>query len=217
MGRAAVFASELLGTFGLLVAATGSIAYDASIGSPFGLPFIALMHFLGLAVLVFIFGRYSMAHFNPAVTAAFVATGHLRASMVPLYLTAQCIGAFLGSLLVMYVIGYHGNLGMTVSNESYQTHTILGIEVLATALLMGVIFLVVRKKDLHAGIAGAAIGGIVMIDVLLFGPISGASMNPIRSLAPAIMTGMQDELWIYFVGPLLGSIAVAVIYRVCSR
>lgn len=209
--RAVIFAAETVGTFGLLVAATGSIVFDAHAGHTLGPAFIAGMHFAGLAVLVFAFGRYSMAHFNPAVTLAFAATGRLRLRMIPLYIAAQCIGGFLGSLFVMHVIGSHASLGMNIPSDAYQTYEVFGIEVLATAMLMGVILAVTRGR-LHAGMIGAAVGGIVALDVILFGSVSGASMNPVRSLAPAAAIGDLNNLWIYLLAPPIGSIAAALVY-----
>ncbi len=90
-----IFVSELLGTFGLLVAATGSIVYDSSLGNSLGPIFVAAIHFLGLAIVVYAFGKYSMAHFNPAVTIGFFISGYVKAKALPVYFVAQAIGAFL--------------------------------------------------------------------------------------------------------------------------
>ncbi len=207
-----IFFAELVGTFGLLVAATGSIVYDARVGETLGIVFIAGMHFLGLTILVYFFGKYSMAHFNPAVTIGFWISGYLPSKKIPLYFSAQLIGAFLGTFFVKYVIGDYANLGFNFANYSYSLPVIFGIEVLATVFLMGGILLAVGKK-LHIGIISMVVGGIIALDISFFGPISGASMNPMRSLSPAIVTGITDDLWLYWTAPFVGSGIVAILFR----
>lgn len=200
-----------MGTFGLVVAATGSIVYDGSLGFSLGIKFIALMHFLGLFLLVLIFGKYSMAHFNPAVTIGFVITGYVKSKLVPLYFTAQMIGAIFGSLFVKYVLGDFADLGLNSPNLIYSESIIFGIETLATIFLMGGILAIINIQK-NPIITSLVIGGIVGLDVLFFGNMSGASMNPIRSFAPALLTGMYDELWLYWTAPFLGAIISSVIF-----
>lgn len=214
--KISIFVAELLGTFGLVVAATGSIVYDGSLGNSLGLGFISIMHFAGLAFLVLVFGRYSMAHFNPAVTVGFAVSGHLKIGLIPLYLTAQAIGAISGSIFVKYVIGNYSLLGMNLPNLKYSVPTIFLTEMLATIFLMGAILIVISLKK-NALISGIVIGGVVALDVLFFASISGASMNPMRSLAPAILVGVYDDLWLYWTAPFLGSIIPAVIFVIMSR
>jgi len=210
-----IFIAELIGTFGLVVAATGSMVYDASLGGIYGHYFVVAIHFIGLAIVVYAFGKYSMAHFNPAVTIAFFITKHVKGKHLPLYFTAQTIGAFLGSIFVLFAIGDYANLGTNAPDLTYSWGSIFGFEVIASIFLMGVIYIVVHFKKL-AMLTGVAIGGIVAIDVLLFGEISGASMNPIRSLAPAIISGTPSDLWLYWTTPFIGTIVVAVIYKALS-
>jgi len=186
--------------------------YDGRVGETLGTFFIAAMHFVGLAILVYAFGKYSMAHFNPAVTVGFLITGHIEKKQLPIYFSAQAIGAFLGSIFVKFVIGDFASLGMTLGNYSHSVGIIFGAEILATLLLMGVILIVVHKKFLNK-FSGIAIGGIIGLDVIIFREISGASMNPIRSLAPAIVAGIPDELWLYWTAPIIGSLIVSLIYR----
>lgn len=215
-GAARIAVAEAAGTFGLVAAATGSIALDGRLGYWLGVPFIAAMHLAGLAAVVWIFGRYSMAHFNPAVTAAFVLTGHLRARMAPLYAGAQAAGAVLGSLFVLHIVGDYAGIGANSPDASLWPGAHFAVEVTATALLMGVVLAVVSMRGLAAWAAAAAIGGIVALDVLLFGGMSGASMNPIRSLAPAIVSGDPSHMahmWLYASAPPAGALAVAALYR----
>ena len=210
-----IFVAELIGTFVLVVGATGSIVYNEMLGGIYGIGFSAAGHFVALAVVVYAFGKYSMAHFNPAVTIAFFITKHVKGKHLPLYFTAQTIGAFLGSIFVLFAIGDHANLGTNAPDLTHSWGSIFGFEVIASIFLMGVIYIVVHFKKL-AMLTGVAIGGIVAIDVLLFGEISGASMNPIRSLAPAIISGTPSDLWLYWTTPFIGTIVVAVIYKALS-
>mgnify|MGYP001093640178 FL=1 len=210
-----IFIAELIGTFVLVVGATGSIVYNEMLGGIYGIGFIAAGHLAALSIAVYMFGKYSMAHFNPAVTIAFFITKHVKGKQLPYYIAAQSVGAFLGSIFVLFAIGDHANLGTNAPDLTHSWGSIFGFEVIASIFLMGVIYIVVHFKKL-AMLTGVAIGGIVAIDVLLFGEISGASMNPIRSLAPAIISGTPSDLWLYWTTPFIGTIIVAAIYNALS-
>ena len=210
-----IFVAELIGTFVLVVGATGSIVYNEMLGGIYGIGFIAAGHLAALSIAVYAFGKYSMAHFNPAVTIAFFITKHVKGKQLPYYIAAQSVGAFLGSIFVLFAIGDHANLGTNAPDLTHSWGSIFGFEVIASIFLMGVIYIVVHFKKL-AMLTGVAIGGIVAIDVLLFGEISGASMNPIRSLAPAIISGTPSDLWLYWTTPFIGTIVVAAIYNALS-
>ena len=207
-----IFLAELTGTFGLLVAATGSIVYDARLGMTLGPIFVASIHLVGLAIVVYAFGKYSLAHFNPAVTIGFFISGYIKAKNLPVYFGAQAIGAFLGTFFVKYVLGDFANLGLNFPNYSYSIPFFYGIEIIATIFLMGVILIVVHVKRLNK-FSGLAIGAIVALDVYFLGPISGASMNPIRSLSPAIISGIPEDLWLYWSAPFIGAAIVGLIYQ----
>ena len=211
-----IFIAELIGTFGLVVGATGSIVYNEILGGVYGISLIAAGHFVALAIVVYAFGKYSMAHFNPAVTIAFFITKHVSAKQLPVYFTSQTVGAFLGSIFVLFVIGDYANIGTNAPNLEHDWASIIGIEIIATVFLMWVIYIVVSNKKL-AKLSGVAIGGIIALDVLFFGELSGASMNPIRSLAPAIISGSPDYLWLYWTTPFTGTMLVAVVYNLLSR
>ena len=210
-----IFIAELIGTFVLVVGATGSIVYNGILGGTYGIGFIAAGHFVALAIAVYAFGKYSMAHFNPAVTIAFFITKHVKGKQLPLYFTAQTIGAFLGTIFVLFVIGDYANLGTNTPDILYPLSVVFGYEIIASIFLMGVIYIVVYFKKLRM-LTGVAIGGIIAIDVLLFGEISGASMNPIRSLAPAIISGTPNDLWLYWTTPFIGMLIVAAIFKALS-
>ena len=206
------FFAELVGTFIVVTSATGSIVFDAKLGGILGIPFIAFAPFVGVAISVYLFGKVSMAHFNPAVTIGYLITGHLRKNLLVWYFGAEIIGALLASVFVKYVIGTEANLGTNAPNYDYSLSVIFGIEVLASAFLMAVIYAVVLTKGLK-GLSGIAIGGIVGLDIFFFGLISGASMNPARSLAPALLSGHLEDLWLYWTATFVGTSLVALLVR----
>ena len=210
-----IFLAELIGTFGLVVAATGSMVYDVSLGGIYGHHFIVAMHFIGLSIVVYAFGKYSMAHFNPAVTVGFFITKHVKGRQLPYYFVAQVVGAFLGSIFVLVVLGDYANLGTNYPNPASTIEANISYEILTTVFLMGVIYIVVHFKKLGK-LTGVAIGGIIALDILFFGLVSGASMNPIRSLAPAVVSGVTHDLWLYLTTPFIGTIIVAFIYKALS-
>jgi aquaporin Z len=206
------FAVEVIGTFIVVVLATGSVVIDAKLGGKLGLPFIAFAPFVGVAIGVYLFGKISMAHFNPAVTLGFLITRHITILQLLQYFAAEITGALFASLFVMSLIGTEASLGVNTPDYSYPLTLIFGIEVLATALLMAVIYLVVYTKGLRR-LGGLAIGGMVGLDIFFLAFISGASMNPARSLAPALLTGVLGNLWLYWTATFIGSSVVAFIFR----
>ena len=206
------FIAEIIGTFIVVVLATGSVVLDAKTNGVLGIPFIAFAPFVGVAICVYLFGKISMAHFNPAVTLAFLITGHINKLQLLHYLTAEITGALLASLFVMSFIGTEASLGANAPDYSYPLPLVFGIEVLATALLMAVIYLVVYTNGLRS-MGGLAIGGMVGLDIFFLAFISGASMNPARSLAPSLLSGVLGSLWLYWTATFIGSSAVAFLVR----
>lgn len=206
------FIAELIGTFIVVAFATGSVVVDAKYGGIFGLPFIAFAPFVGVAIGVYLFGRISMAHFNPAVTVGYFITSHITIKQLPKYIAAEIMGAILASIFVKYVIGDYANLGANVPNYNFPVPLIFAVEVVATALLMSVILIVVYNHGLK-GFSGIVIGGIIGLDILFFSFISGASMNPARSLAPALLSGTFGDLWLYWSATFIGTSIIALFLR----
>ena len=211
-----IFAAELVGTFLIVVFATGSVVVNARAEGAYGLAFEAAAPATAVALMVYVFGKVSMAHFNPAVTVAFFLTGHITKSLLPIYLTAEIIGALLASAFVAALVGTEANFGANAPSYTFPLPLVFGVEVLATALLMAVIYAVVRTKGLK-GFGGVAIGGIIGLDILFLSFISGASMNPARALAPAMLSGAVGDLWLYWSATFAGSAAVAFIARKSLR
>lgn len=206
------FFAELIGTFVVVVCAAGSVVLAVKYSETFGLWFVALAPAVAVALMVYAFGKTSMSHFNPAVTVGFFVTKHMPKNLFPVYLIAEIIGAMLGSIFVKYMIGTNANLGANAPDYHFHISIIIGVEILATALLMAVILVVVHTKGLR-GFGGAAIGAMVGLDIFFFAFISGASMNPARALAPAIVSGYLNDLWLYWTAPFIGSAIIAGIYR----
>ena len=206
------FAAEVIGTFIIVVLATGSVVIDARLHGSLGIPFIAFAPFAGVAIGVYLFGKISMAHFNPAVTLGFLITKHITKGLLCLYIAAELTGALLASLFVKYIIGTQAYLGTNSPNYAYSLPLIFAVELLASALLMAVILIVVHTKGLK-GFGGLAIGGIVGLDIFFLAFISGASMNPARSLAPALLSGVLGNLWVYMTATFVGTSLIAFFMR----
>jgi aquaporin Z len=209
-----IFFAELIGTFIVIVFATGSVVLDAKLNGVLGLPFIAIAPAIAVAIGVYLFGKITMAHFNPAVTVGFLISKHLiKKGLLLIYLLAEILGALLASIFIYFTLGNEVNLGANAPNyTNFPIPFIIGIEILASALLMLVILIVVYTKGLKK-FGGIAIGAIVGIDIFVFGLISGASMNPARSLAPAIVSGYYVDLWLYLTAPFIGTSIVALLLR----
>jgi aquaporin Z len=133
------FLAEVIDTFIVVVFATGSVVIDAKLHGILGVPFVAFAPFVGVAIGVYMFGKISMAHFNPAVTVGYLITGHIKRIQLPYYFAAEIIGALLASLFVKFFIGSQAHLGANTFNHSYPILLVFGTEVLASALLMAVI------------------------------------------------------------------------------
>ncbi len=214
-----IFFAELIGTFTVIVFATGSVVLDAKLNGVLGLPFIAIAPAIAVAIGVYLFGKISMAHFNPAVTVAFLITKHLerKKGLLLIYLLAEIMGAVLASIFIYFTLGNVVNLGANAPNYlDFPIYVIIGIEIFASALLMLVILIVVYTKGLKK-FGGIVIGAIVGLDIFLFRLISGASMNPVRSLAPAIVSGYYIDLWLYLTAPFIGTSFIALLFRINTR
>lgn len=196
--------------------ATGSVVLDARYAGKFGLWFVALCPAVAVALMVYAFGKISMAHFNPAVTVGFLISRHTTKNLLAVYLGAEAIGGFLASLFVKYAIGAQANLGANYPNYSFPIPVIFGTEVLVTVFLMGIILIVVHTKGLR-GLGGMAIGAVIGLDIFLLSFVSGASMNPIRSLAPALLSGHLENLWLYLSATFVGSAVAALAYRLVNK
>lgn len=203
--------AEAFGTACLVFAGTGAIVANEVSGGAITHVGIALTFGLIVMVVIFAIGHISGAHINPAVTLAFAVTKHVPWSTVPKYWLAQLLGAVVGSLLVVAVIGDGARLGATLPMNG-ATSSSLVLEIILTMILMFVIVSVATDERAQGSLAALAIGSTVALEAMFAGPISGASMNPARSLGPALIGTYWTDHWIYWVGPILGAILGALLY-----
>lgn len=202
--------AECVGTFALVTGGCGAIMVNHATGA-LGHAGVAASFGLVVMVMIAAVGHLSGAHFNPAVTVAFALTRHFPWRDVPLYLIGQLVGAVGGAWVLRQLIGAQAGLGATVPAGSPLQG--LGIEILLTAVLMFVIISVATDTRAVGQLAAIAIGGTVALDALWGGPLTGASMNPARSFGPALVAGVWQAHWIYWLGPMIGASLGAVLYQ----
>ena len=201
--------AEAVGTFALVFAGCGALMVDAKTGE-LGQVGIALSFGLVIMVMIYAVGHVSGAHFNPAVTFAFALTRHFPWSRAAVYWLAQVAGAVAAALFLRLSLGDIADIGATQPSGSNAQSFVW--ELLMSALLMFVIMAVATDTRAVGEAAAIAVGGTIGLCALFGGPISGASMNPARSLGPALVSGELHALWIYIAAPILGASAGAVLY-----
>jgi aquaporin Z len=199
----ALFA-EFMGTFCLVFAGTGAIVINGLSQGAITHAGVALTFGLIVLAMIYTLGDVSGAHLNPAVSIAFATAGRFAWRRVPAYAGAQLAGAFLASGILRWLFPAHPKLGATLpAGPPLQSFV---LEVILTAMLMFVILGVstgAKEKGITAGIA---VGAVITLEAMFAGPISGASMNPARSLAPAVVGGHLEHLWLYVTAPVLGAL-----------
>lgn len=196
--------AESLGAFALVFAGTGAIIVNEASGGAIGHAGIAFTFGLVVVAMIYTFGDVSGAHLNPAVTLAFAAARRFPWRNVPGYVGAQIAGGFAASGLLKVLFTESRTLGATLPSGTADQSFML--EVVLTAILMMTIFSVSTGAKEKGGTAGIAIGAVIALEAMFAGPISGASMNPARSLAPAVASGHVEHLWVYLSAPVLGAL-----------
>jgi aquaporin Z len=208
--------AELIGTFTLVLIGAGA-GTQAAAG---GLVGVAFAHGLALMVIVYAWGSISGAHVNPAVTLGVLASGRMSVPKAVSYWVAQFLGAIAAAYLLQWFVGVDSALGATVGSltpgqlgagESASALKVIVLEGVLTFFLVIAVF----ASGIHGrngNMAGIAIGLVLTMDILAGGPLTGASMNPARTLGPAVATGDLNYVWMYFVGPLAGGVAAALLY-----
>ncbi len=231
--------AEAVGTFALVFAGCGAIVVDARLGELRGAGIthvgVSLVFGLVIAVMVYATGHISGAHFNPAVTIGFAAMKRFKLREVPVYIVAQVVAALCAASLLRFAFGTTANLGATAPQTELAVCFL--VEAVLTFFLMFVIAAVATDARASSDLAGVAIGGTVMLAALFGGPVTGGSLNPARSLGPALaIAAMPSEtmvsgtmasgtvasialnsLWLYLTAPVVGAVVGALAYRVISE
>jgi MIP family channel proteins len=208
--------AEAVGTFILVFAGTGAIMVNQL--SEGAVTHLGISFVFGavVAALIYTLGHISGAHFNPAVTLAFWVSGFFPRQHVLAYILAQSLGAVTASVTLLISLGPVANLGATLPlNDNWLQSLVL--ETILTFILMFVILGSGLDRRAPIGFAGIAIGLTVGLEAACMGPITGASMNPVRSLGPALVSGLWQHHWLYWVAPILGAQLAVLIYRQLSN
>ena len=202
------YIAELIGTFTLVFCGCGAIVTNEFSDGTVTHSGIALTFGLVVMSLIYAFGEISGAHFNPAVTIAFTYAKKFPLKEVPKYIIAQCLGAILAAIVLLILFPDNEFLGTTL--PKIDVWRVFLFEVILTFFLMLVIINVSTGSKESGIMAGIAIGGIVWLEAQFAGPITGASMNPARSIGPAIVSGHIEHLWLYIFAPILGAILAVI-------
>ena len=204
------YIAELIGTFVLVFCGTGAIIINDISNGAISHVGIAMTFGLIVMAMIYTFGSISGAHINPAVSIAFSLTDRFDKKKLLGYLIAQLLGALLASITLRILFLEHLNLGSTLPLGSWYQSFIL--EVILTYFLMLVILFVSQNKSVTQ-FTGMAVGATVLLEAMFAGPITGASMNPARSIAPAVISGNTSSLWIYILAPTLGAILASLTWK----
>ena len=202
--------AESIGTFALVFAGCGAIMVDVKTGA-LGHVGVAISFGLVIMVMIYAVGHISGAHFNPAVTFAFALSRHFPWPRVALYWAAQLGGALVAAVILRASLGNIAHVGATLPTGSDGQAFLW--EAVLTFFLMFVIMAVATDTRAVGEAAAIAIGGAVGLDAMFGGPITGASMNPARSLGPAIAAADFTAIWVYLAAPILGAAVAAVTYQ----
>jgi aquaporin NIP len=209
------YIAESVGTFGLVFCGAGAVTINEITGGAITHVGIAATFGLIIMTMIYALGDISGAHFNPSVTLAFAVSKNFPWKEVFPYIASQVLGAFVASVLLKLLFPASALLGTTLPAGSDLQSFVL--EIILTFFLVFVILRVATGTKEQGMFAGLAIGGTILLDAMFGGPISGASMNPARSLAPAIVSGHLEHLWIYLTAPFIGALIAASIYGVLKK
>ena len=196
--------AEAIGTFILVLAGTGAAIVGGSYAFGFG---------FGLIAVVYAIGHISGAHVNPAISLGLAVTGRFPMAQVPYYIGSQIVGAILASLFLRLVNGNLNSLGATSVVDGYSVLDGFLLELVATAILVFVVAAVATDKRVTPGVVGLAIGATLLFIELVAGPITGGSVNPARSIGPALASWSFGDIWIYLTAPFIGGAIGAVAYE----
>lgn len=205
------YIAEIIGTFALIFCGTGAIIINQQTGGVISHAGVAATWGLIVAAMIYTVGDISGAHLNPAVTIAFWVAKTFPAKEILPYIISQGIGAFLASFTLHYLFPSNDTLGASLPAGTAMQSFVL--ELILTFLLMFTIIHVAKGSKEQGMFAGIAIGSVVLLEAMFAGPICGASMNPIRSLSPAVVSGHLEHLWVYLSAPTLGAVLAVLVWQ----
>ncbi len=197
------YIAELIGTFAVVFCGTGAIVINQHSGGAITHAGIAITFGLIVMAMIYTLGNISGAHMNPAVTIAFTIAKRFPLKQVLPYIVSQLAGAFIASFTLKFLFPTNDTWGATLPAGTVLQSFIM--EFILSFILMLVIINVATGSKEQGMFAGLAIGSTVLLEAMFAGPISGASMNPVRSIAPAVVSGHTDHLWLYIIAPLAGA------------
>jgi aquaporin Z len=197
------YLAEFIGTYGLVFCGTGAMTINEVTNGAVSHVGVAITFGLIVTAMIYAFGSISGAHINPAVSIGFTLTKTLKAKDLIPYILAQLLGALAASFTLKFLFPTSLKLGATLPLGSWQQSFVLEI-ILTYFLMVGILFVSQNKKT--TAYTGLVVGGIVLLEAMFAGPITGASMNPARSIAPALLSGNLDHMFIYILAPVLGAI-----------
>ncbi len=206
------YISEAIGTFIMVFCGTGAMTINEVTGGDVTHVGIAITWGLIVMAMIYAFGDISGAHFNPAVTIAFAYAKKFQWKEAPKYILSQCIGAIAASSILLFLFPESEFLGGTL--PSFDALRAFVLEILLTYFLMLVIINVSTGSKEVGMMAGIAIGGVVLLEAMFAGPMTNASMNPARSLGPALLSGHWEHQWLYMIAPIVGAILAVLTCRV---
>lgn len=207
-----LYFAEMLGTFFLLFAGTGAMVVNDMTGGALSHIGVSITWGLVVMTVIYAIGDFSGAHINPAVTLGFWAARRFPGERVLPYIISQCLGAVAASLVVSLLFMENTDLGQTLPSGSMIQSFVF--EIILTFFLMFVILCVATGSREKGIMAGSAIGAVVGMEAMFGGPVSGASMNPARSLGPALVSLNLPDLWIYLTAPFVGSLIAVAAFKI---
>ena len=211
----AKYLAEILGTFAIVFCGTGAIIIKQETAGAITHVGVAITFGLIVMCMIYALGNISGAHFNPAVTLAFALFNKFKWKQVLPYVMSQTLGAFAASTLLRLLFPANKLLGATLPSGVWSQTFIL--EFILTFLLMLVILHVANGSKEQGMFAGLAIGATVLLEAMFAGPICGASMNPVRSLAPAVVSGHTQYLWVYLTATVFGALSAVPVWKLLNQ
>jgi aquaporin Z len=209
------YVAEAIGTFAIVFCGTGAIIINQEYNGMVTHAGIAITFGFIVMTMIYALGNISGAHFNPAVTLAFAIAMRFPSKKILPYIIAQLIGSLLASLILKFLFPANLSLGTTLPSGSVMQSFI--VEIILTFFLMLVILNVSQGSKERGMFAGFAIGSVVLLEAMFAGPVSGASMNPARSIAPAIISMNLEHLWVYIAAPVIGAMLSVVVCKYLTR